>query len=381
MVSPIEYLRWHGAHADGPHDLATSDQHAVAGEWGVVPDVLADRPDPPDEVTLRDQIAGEYGVDRDRVLVTAGATLANVAAFAAALGDGRPGADEGAGPTSGGGEGGRVLVESPGYEPLWATPAYLGATVDRFRRQPAEDFSLDADRIAGAAAAETDLVVATNRHNPSGRRVGRETLAEAAESTRDHGARLLVDEVYAPFGTTGSDGPFGGPTAAGLDGTVVTGSLTKFFGLGGLRVGWLIADPDFLERARRFGHHVPALATPSRTLARRALFAREELVALAREQLRANAALLVSFVEDRDDLTGPAFEGATHALLAHSAAGGDPSTGADGDAVAAAAADHGCTVAPGRFFDAPDRFRVSLGGDSRDMALALTALGDTLDGL
>lgn len=383
MVTPVEYLRWHEAHGGGEYDLATSDQQAVAGDWTVAPEVLADRSDPPESVTLAEQLATVYDVTPAQVLVTAGATQANVAAIATAIDeqdtDGDPDSDDESGDP-------RVLVEAPGYEPLRATPDWLGATVDRFRRPMPDGCPLSADRISAACVDETALVVTSNRHNPSGRRVDRETLADAAAAAREADARLLVDEVYAPFDRAATDGPFGGPSAAGLDDVVVTASLTKFFGLGGLRIGWLVADEAFVDRARRVLHHLGGVATPSEALARRALHHREALETMARDHLRENCDLLVSFVAERDDVVGPAFEGSTFAFLGHVATENpdDDEDGVeltDGDVVTEAAAAHGCTVVPGRFFEAPDRFRVSLGGRPEAMAASLEALDAALDDL
>jgi aspartate/methionine/tyrosine aminotransferase len=369
MDRPIGYLRWHEAHTGGDHDLATSDQRAVGGGGDLVPSLLADLPDPPAETTLRAQLADEYGVAPENVLTAAGASHANFAAIAAALGGSE--SDTGAEAAGAPATGRRALVESPGYEPLVATPEWLGATVDRFERPCDDGFPLEADRVAAEVTPETDLVTVTNRHNPSGRRVDRDALADVAGAVRDRGARLLVDEVYAPYGSTACGGPFGGPTAASVDGTVVTGSLTKFFGLGGLRVGWLVADASFVERARLVLHHVPAVHEPGMALGRRALGHRDALCGRAREQCRANHDLLASFVAGREDLAGPVFEGATYTFLAHERA--------DGDAVTEAAAERGCTVVPGRFFDRPGRFRVSLGDGPDAIADALDALGAALD--
>jgi aspartate/methionine/tyrosine aminotransferase len=369
MVPPIEYIDWIEGRLDAvEHDLGGSDLRAVAGEWGVVPEVLADRPDPADDVTLEAQLAEVYDVPEDHVLVTPGATGANLAAAGAALAD-DPCADteEDDDPVDG-----TVLVEAPGYEPMYATPEWLGATVHRFRRPAEEDYALDPERVQAGVTEDTCLVSVTNRHNPSGCRVDRETLAAAADAAGEADARLLVDEVYAPLGGDG-DGPFGGPTAAGLDNAVVSGSLTKFFGLGGLRVGWLVGDPAFLERAATLHQHVARVPVPSRALARRALHHREALVARAGGVAAENAGRLTEFVADRPDLAGPVYDGCTYAFPAHDSA--------DGDEVAAAAEERDLLVVPGRFFGDGDRFRVSLGREPAAMDAALDALGATLDDL
>ena len=354
MFPEIAYLAWiEGRPGAASHDLGSSDLRPVTGGT-VVPAALEGLADPT-ETTVEALLADRYDVSAGQVLVTPGASVANLVAAAATLGDG-----------------GTVLVEKPGYEPMWETPRSLGATVDRFLRTREDDWALDPARVAGALHEPVDLVSVTNRHNPSGVSASRDTVAEIAATVRDHDARLLVDEVYGPYGTADDHGRgFGGPTAAGIDGCVTTGSLTKFFGLGGLRIGWLVADEPFVERGRRVLRHLSATAESSRALARRALANHRELAVRSRDLGARNHDLLRQFVAARPDLSGVVANGAPFALLFHE--------GLDGDAVQEAAADHDVLVVPGRFFGAPGGFRVALGRDPAAMARALDALGAALD--
>jgi aspartate/methionine/tyrosine aminotransferase len=358
MLPRVEYIEWiEGRPARATHDLATSDLRVGRADAGqVVPSVLEGLDDPPASVSIDEQVADAYGVDPGQVVVTGGATHAYVLAVAAALDAA---------------EGDRVLVELPGYEPLQRTPEALDATVDRFRRPVDEDYPLVPDRVRAATEERTALAVATNRHNPSGRLADAETLADAAAAAHDAGARLLVDEVYAPYTGTATDGAFGGPTAAGTDGAVVTGSLTKFHGLGGLRIGWVVADESFLEHVRKAYAYLPVRAEPSVALGRRALANGDAIATTARERLRANHDLLADFVAGRSDLAGPVADGSPFAFL--------EAEGATGDEVADAAWDRDLLVVPGRFFEDDERFRVSLGGDPEAMAAALDVLGETLE--
>ncbi|MEF8757536.1 MAG: pyridoxal phosphate-dependent aminotransferase [Halobacteriales archaeon] len=362
MFPSIEYLEWMWGRPDeATHDLGSSDLHGDRDESGVIPRRLRDRSDPPGDLQLEDQLGEVYGVDPESVLVTAGASTANALGAAAAIE--RSGDDP------------RALVETPGYEPLVATPRGFGATVERFRRPAAEAYPLDPARVERNLTPSTGLVTVTNRHNPSGRYVSRETLAATAEVVADSGARLLVDEVYAPFvlGEDVSEGPFGGVSAVGLEHAVVTGSLTKFFGLGGLRIGWLIADRSFVEDVRRIAPHFPAVSEPGRHLARRALAHRGSLASTTRTHLERNAERLESFADTRDDLEGPVFPGASFAFLSHERA--------DGNRVSEAAWEHGVLVVPGRFFGDDGAVRLSLGGAPSTMADGLSAFGDVLDAL
>lgn len=385
MFRSIDYLDWiRGRPSAATHDLGSSDLDPTPRTGGpdVVPPRLrglpaADRP-------VAALVADEYGVSPDHVAVTAGATHANFLLAGAALTRARE--RDGTGTP-------RVLVESPGYEPLVRTPAALGGRVARFDR--ADGRRLTPDRVRGALAGDATgaddttqtaaaasaadgapaLVTVSNRHNPTGTVADRETLAAVADAVAARDAVFHVDEVYAPYGEGGADGrtAFGGPTAAGLPNTVVTGSLTKFHGLGGVRLGWAVGPPRLIERVRQVRSYVPGVAEPSRALARRFFAARDRLVETARRHCRANAAALAEFCDERSDVTATLAPQCPFGLLAHDRV--------DGDELAAAADDAGVLVVPGRFFDRPAAVRVSLGRAPEDCRAALSALGGVCDGL
>lgn len=359
MFEPMPYLKWiHGRPTEATYDLGSSDLRTYRPAGEVVPEPLAGLEQPADPPALSTSIAAEYGVDESQVVVTAGATHANFLAVAAALALA---------------DGDKVVVEKPGYGPLVHTPAGLGGDIQRFRR-PAEDgFELDPGRVSGVITDQTALVTVTNRHNPSGRLTSRDELATVAAAAEEAGSRLLVDEVYGPYVEEDGGSAFGGVTAAGLPGLVATGSLTKFHGLGGLQIGWLVAGEAFAERARSVRSHVPSVAAPSRALAKRFFAHREELVAASREHLRRNNELLAAFVHDREDLSGRVPDGCTFGFVEHERA--------DGDELAEAAWDAGILVVPGRFFDMPRGIRLSAGRDTEEVRAGLEAFGELLDGL
>ncbi|PSQ08161.1 pyridoxal phosphate-dependent aminotransferase [Halobacteriales archaeon QS_6_71_20] len=404
MFPPLAYLRWiEGRPAAADHDLGSSDLRRTADgdPADPVPARLAGLSPPDDDITLRESVAAEYGLDPSRVLLTAGATHAGFLAAATATDLARERATpvdavdtartadttdaaDAADPTTAADP--WALVEAPGYEPLVETPRGAGSRVARFRR-PGPTADLDPERVAAAAA---DLpgplahATVTNRHNPTGGMADRGRLAETAAVVDDHDGYLLVDEVYAPYtvddddartggGRDGAADAFGGPTAAGQPATVTIGSLTKFHGLGGLKIGWLTGPPAFIERARTVERHVPALSAPAAALARRFFAHRDALVADARDHCRWNHDLLAAFLAERDDLSGVVPPGSPFALLEHDRV--------DGDAVGEAAHDAGVLVVPGRFFGADEGVRVSLGRDPEACAAALDALGAVLDGL
>jgi len=359
MFEPMPYLEWiHGRPTEATYDLGSSDLRTYRPAGEVVPEPLAGLAQPGTEPSLRASIAAEYGVPESEVVVTGGATHANFVAAATALALS---------------EGNDVAVEKPGYGPLVHTPGGVGARVQRFLRPEEEGFALLAHRVESVITDSTALVTVTNRHNPSGQLTSRDELAEFARIAADGGTRLLVDEVYGPYVEEAGEGAFGGVSAAGLPNTVVTGSLTKFHGLGGTRIGWLIADETFADRARTVVSHVPGVSAPGEALGRRFFAHSEELVAESRAHLRRNHELLASFVAERDDLSGEIADGCTFGFVRHDRA--------DGDAVAEAAWENGILVVPGRFFDLEEGIRLSAGRDTDEVRAGLEAFGEVLDGL
>jgi aspartate/methionine/tyrosine aminotransferase len=359
MFEPMPYLEWiHGRPRDATYDLGSSDLRTHRSSGEVVPEPLVGLEQPKESQSLSAAIAAEYGVDDEEVVVCAGATHANFVAVATALALS---------------EGDVVAVEKPGYGPLMHTPSAIGGQVQRFRRPEEDGYALDPDRVTGVATESTALVTVTNRHNPTGRLTTREELADVAAAVEAEDTRLLVDEVYGPYVGEDGEGAFGGVTAAGLPGVVATGSLTKFHGLGGLKIGWLVAPEPFAERACEVRSHVPAVASPSRALARRFFADKEQLVAESRDHLRRNSDLLSSFVAEREDLSGRIPDGCTYGFVSHDEA--------DGTEVAEAAWEAGILVVPGRFFGMDEGIRLSAGRDTEEVREGLEAFGEVLDDL
>ena len=178
---------------------------------------------------LRERIADRYGASVEQVVAADGTSMANFLAMATLI---TPG-DE-------------VLIERPTYEPLLSTASFLGATIRRFERKAADAFRLDVAAVERMLTPNTRLIVVTNLHNPGGVLTGEGELREVGGLAARAGARVLVDEVYLdaavpPRRTAAHLGPQ----------FVITSSLTKVYGLSGLRCGWILAEPELAERMWR----------------------------------------------------------------------------------------------------------------------------------
>jgi len=348
------YMQWAKEGSASRFNLATSGVASCAlADLGVKLDSLAlSRPGGYGYPPLQDALAKHCGVGVKNIVAADGTSMANYLAMAAVL---EPG-DE-------------ALVEHPTYELLLAALAYLGANIRRFRRSPDAGFALDPDEVERAVTPQTRLIVITNLHNPSSALADDATLRPIGDIARRVGARVLIDEVYL-------DGAFGlAPRSAFHLGSefVATSSLTKVYGLSGLRCGWILAEPELARRMWRlndlFGVNQ---AHAAEQLSVAALANIDRVRARSRCLLEANQEIVNQFLAARDDLIGrPVSCGTTvfPRLLSGSA-------------------DRFCelfrskyegTVVPGSFFEMPDHFRIGLGGQTATLRASLDRLRAALD--
>jgi aspartate/methionine/tyrosine aminotransferase len=299
-------------------------------------------------------LADRHRVDPGCVVTAAGTTFANHLAMAALINAG----DE-------------VLFERPAYEPLLALAHYLGADVKRFDRRFEDDFRLVPSQIEREVSNHTRLIVITNFHNPSGVLTDDDTLSEIGEMARQVNARVLVDEVYVQMLFEES------PRSAFHlgDQFVVTSSLTKAFGLSGLRCGWIFAEPELARRMWRLNDLFAA--TPVHAGERLSVLALQQLEGSSRkakDRLDENRKLLNAFLDQRDDLD--AVRPAAGSIMFPRVKQGDSER-----LCKLLREKYETSVVPGRFFEMPAYFRIGLGGDSETMKEGLVRLGAALDEL
>jgi aspartate/methionine/tyrosine aminotransferase len=306
---------------------------------------------------LAAEIARRYGVPPARVLVTPGASGAmNV--LAAALF--RPGV--------------RVAVETPSYEPLRCLPLRAGADVREVERTFERGWGLDVAAYERAlAGARTGHVFVTSPHNPSGVRAEPETLRGLAALAERHGGALVSNEVYEEFVP-----PEQAVRAARLAPNAISiGSLTKGYGLGALRVGWIVLG-EALEPLRREiedAIYLDYVDLPTASLRAGALALRRE--AELREPIarvgRDGRPLFRRWLESQPRLRAIV---PPHGLIAFAAVDGVADTLALGRYLAAR---EQVGVVPGEYFGRSGYLRLGFGAPPAELEEALTRLGRGLE--
>lgn len=218
----------------------------------------------PRAAELEARLAVRHGVTPDRVLVTAGADDALLRLACAYLGPGR-----------------ELVLPVPTFEMFERHAAARGATV-REVEWPGGRFPVEA--VIAARTPRTTLVAVVSPNNPTGAVVTADELERVARGVP--GALVVVDQAYAEFAEEDLTGP-----ALELSGTVVLRTLSKAWGLAGLRVGYALGPPEVLRCLRAAGNPYP-VAGPSLAIAAAVLEqgegaprARARRIATEREQL------------------------------------------------------------------------------------------------
>ena len=299
---------------------------------------------------LVEAIASRYGVRSANVATAVGCSGANFLALAALVESG----DE-------------VLFEQPGYDPLAAAAAMLGATVSRFERRFEERWRIDPDRIVRALSPRTRAVVLSSPHNPSGVLAGIEELREIGRLADRHGFAVIVDEVYLDLASSGH-----APAATLSPAFVSTNSLTKAYGLASLRCGWALASPEITEKIRRARDVVDVWSPmPADRISVVAFRNIDRLAGRAQRLLARNAPLVAPFFDSRPELE----------CVPSSATIAFPRFRDGRDAspfIERLFRERSVAVVPGSFFESPTHFRIAFGGATETVEKGLEAIAACL---
>lgn len=272
--------------------------------------------------------------------------------------------------------GDEVLVESPTYEPLVAVPEQLGAKVVAFERRAEARYLLEPNQVAAKMTDRTKVVCVTNLHNPTGVLTPLEVLGDIAALCAERGCTLLVDEVYAPF-SAWPKGVFSASAAQLGANVVCVSSLTKCWGAGPHRIGWVTASGTVIDECRAHllttvGHLPVGHAARGVHLFRHL----ETLSARARKGLAKKRDLVASWMANRSDLSWSAPE---HGLFGFATKTGAPRTEDLRPRIERGQRERHVLVVPGTFFGVPNGFRLAWSLPEDRLAEALSRLGEVLD--
>ena len=300
---------------------------------------------------LQQAIANHHGIDPDCVVEAAGTSMANHLAMAAII---EPGDD--------------ILIEHPAYGPILDVAEYLEANMKRFRRTEENGWAIDPDEVRRCLTPKTRLIVLTNLHNPTSVLTPDSVLREIGDIAQSVGALVLVDEVYldAVYENTPRTSFHLGPEF------VVTSSLTKVYGVSGLRCGWILAKGDLAWKMRRLNDLYSATPVVPGELLSVAAFQHLDLLReRARRIVEADRKLLRDFLKRQSGLCGVETNWGTTSFprLAN---------GVTNAFLERLRSEFKTSAVPGRFFEMPDHIRIGMGVNTEMFAEGLNRMGQAL---
>lgn len=300
-------------------------------------------------IPLREAVAARYGVPVEGVALAHGTSLANHLAITLLLDHGDV-----------------CLVEHPGYEPLMTLPRMLGAQVGTFDRLAGDLV----ETVRRALTPQVRLLILSDPHNPTGLRLDAGDIERLADLAEERDFHLLLDEIYLDLAAATPRS-----AAAKSPRLLATGGLTKSFGLGALRIGWVLAEPAIAERIRRLNDlFTLVLAHPSERLGLRALQNADRILAPRRTLLATNRPLVDAFIRERPELSWTMPEVGTVGWVRLEGPSAE-------DLARVLEASYDSAIVPGRFFGEPSCFRIGYGMPTEDLHEALARLGASLDSL
>jgi aspartate/methionine/tyrosine aminotransferase len=300
---------------------------------------------------LQHAIAAHHRADPDCIVESAGTSMANHLAMAAIIERG----DE-------------VLIEHPAYGPILDIAHYLEANVKRFRRREEHGWAIDPAEVRSYVTPKTRLIVITNLHNPTSVLTPDSVLRKIGDVARSVGALVLVDEVYldAVYENTPRTSFHLGPEF------VVTSSLTKVYGVSGLRCGWILAQPDLAWKMRRLNDLYSATPVYPGELLSVAAF---QHLGLLRERARriveADRKLLRDFLEQQSNIRTVSTEWGTTSFPRLLNGNAD-------SFLKRLRSEFDTSAVPGRFFEMPDHFRIGMGMKTEMFAGGLDRISQAL---
>ena len=234
---------------------------------------------------LRAQLAATYTRgDADHILVTTGAIEANFLLFNVLLDAGD-----------------HVIAPYPAYQQLYSVPQAIGCDVSLWHVGPETGYRYDLDALERLVTPRTRVIIVNTPHNPTGAMLPPEAARRVYELGREAGATVIGDEAYRWLAVPGGE-PFAPPMFDLGERGVSVGTLSKPFGLPGLRIGWIAGPPDLIQRCWGMRDYISL--SPGRlndALAQLAMTHRDRIVDRNRQIIEANLATASRWMAERAD--------------------------------------------------------------------------------
>lgn len=236
---------------------------------------------------LRENIAAMYeGATKENVLVTVGGIEANFNALTTILSAG----DE-------------MVLMLPNYMQVWGVAKNYGINIKTFSLLQEKNWAPDLDKLESIVSNDTKLIAICNPNNPTGYILTESEMDTIVKVADRVGAWILADEVYAGAEQLTD---IQAPSFFGrYEKVIAVGSMSKAYGLPGLRTGWAVGPVDMIDQIwARHEYTTLSAAMLSNTLAALALSekVRPTIIQRTRDYIRKGYPILTQWMESHGDL-------------------------------------------------------------------------------
>ncbi|HVT17481.1 MAG TPA: capreomycidine synthase [Thermoanaerobaculia bacterium] len=268
--------------------------------------------------------------------------------------------------------GDEIVVLDPLYQQLYAIAEALGCRLRRWPLRFDRGYRPDLDDLHALLNERTRMVVVNFPHNPTGAAVTPLELTAVVEAASKVGAYLVWDCALAELSY--ETPPISQPRLLEYDRAVSLGTMSKAYGLPGLRVGWCLAAPSVLERMVEVRDYVTLALSPLvEWIAERAIRSGDLLVGPRLAQARRNRDLVAAWVEEQGDrVRWVAPWGGVTAFPRLDLEDSEPFCRRLGEK-------HGVMLVPGNCFSSPAHVRLGFGGPTALLAEGLRRLSACLE--
>ncbi len=305
---------------------------------------------------LKEIIASRYRVKTCNVAITPGASMANYALLSILAGR-----DD------------QIMIETPCYQPfVKVAEALTGTPSLRLPREKQNGYHIDPE-YPGLKRNTYKVLLLSNPHNPTGVYDSIKTYLKLAEYAERYDYWIVVDEVFLPFLDSGDSEC----AASHHERIISTCSLTKVWGLNGLRVGWIIAPAHIVKRIEYAMDYMHVNQTYISDYIAWLVLSNDainnKLLSFARNRAKQNWKLVESFLSESQQLeyTPPS---AGVSVLVRFQDGRNSE-----EFVNKLSQDYGTLVTPGKYFEVEDGFRISFASQKNQVLQGMEQIKKALN--
>ena len=232
---------------------------------------------------LREELAKDYHVDPDHVIVTVGACMAVFVIYSTLLNAGD-----------------HIVVMHPNYPADIEIARSLGCKMDFYHLRKENGYRFDIEELTGMLTEETKFVSITYPNNPTGSLISEADLRKIIQICEEKKIYILVDETYGELVT----GPRL-PRAASLSSYAISvESLSKAIGIPGIRTGWIVNSDDILVKRLLAAKEQICIcgSVIDEECARQVVMRRQEILKPIKEDVALKFGILEAFMEQQDVL-------------------------------------------------------------------------------